>query len=114
MIEINGLGSFFLLERAAGVFERHSRDFGEYSIEIIVIDDFQVEPDARVHDAGRAHSGQLQTIAHLLFRLDRALGAPSPDPVSIDDEAGAEQIGQFGKYHLIALFREHQRAKIGL
>src|SRR5205085_1029017 len=79
--------------RATGIFQCHSRNLRKRSREIIVVDDLQVEADARRHDAACAGGGQLQTVALLLFRLDGAAGGPAPDPASVNDETGAEQIG---------------------
>jgi hypothetical protein len=103
-----------VLDRTPGIFERHSRYFGKQPDKIVVVDHLDTEANVRSHNAGRTGRRQLQAIALLLSGFDRALDAPSLDPTSIDDEAGAEEIGEFGKHDLIALLREYLLAEIRL
>ena len=99
-----------LLDRTLGLFELHSLAVRNRPDKVVVVENFEAEADVRSHDAARAGRGQLQAITFLFSRFDRAASRLSPDPGSIDDEARAVEVGQFGKYDLIAFLREHELA----
>ena len=93
----------FLLDRTPGIFQHHSLGVRNRPGNSVVVDDLQEETDVRRHDAGGAGRREFEAVAFLLSRLDGALRGLAPDPVAIDDEARAVEVGKLGKSYLRAL-----------
>jgi len=100
------------LERAAGIFDFHVFDVRQYPGEVVVVDHLENEVHILGHDAGRACRGEVEIIAVLLSRSDRASGGFSPDPISLDEEAGSVEVRKLSKFDGVAVLREHQLAEI--